>query len=332
MLLFIAIAPVSYIVYRLYEHFFPTPSIDARGKYVLISGCDTGFGHSLAIELDQQGFNVLAGVYNVDNKDTLARKLSSRTTVFLLDITRQQDIDAALALVKTKTSTLHALVNNAGIADGGLIDWISLTSIRQVLEVNFFGHVAMTKSFLPLLLAEPNSRVVNMSSAAGYLAAAGASAYSASKYALEAFSDCLRREMIMWSLHVSIIEPGFMRTPIIEGVAEKMRDAWTNRTDDAAKARWGQAYFEDWLVEGTKMAAQTADDPMKVVNAVCHAVKSSKPRIRYRPGWQSNIFCFSLSMAPAWFTDFLIGLGQRKLALPTGVLKRMEHSTKKHES
>ncbi|CAF3272683.1 unnamed protein product [Rotaria socialis] len=321
----IAIAPVSYIIYRLYKHLFPTPSIDPRGKYVLISGCDSGFGYSLAVELDKQGFNVLAGVYNADNKKTLTDQLSPRATVFLLDITCQQDIDTALTLVRSKTSSLHALINNAGIGDSGLIDWISLASIRQVLEVNFFGHVAMTKSFLPLLLVEPNSRVVNMSSAAGYLAAAGASAYSASKYALEAFSDCLRREMVTWSLHVSIIEPGFMRTPIIEGIAEKMRVAWINRTDDEAKARWGEAYFSDWVAEGTKMTTQTADNPMKVVSAVCHAVSSSKPRIRYRPGWQSSLFCFPLSMAPDWFTDFLIGFGQRKMALPSGVLKRMEH-------
>ena len=325
MLTLIVILLGLYIIYCLYEHFFPPPSIDPRGKYVLISGCDTGFGRSLAIELDNRGFHVLVGVYNTDNKQTLTDELSSRATIFVVDITCQQDIDAAFALVKSKTSSLHGLVNNAGIADGGLIDWVSLASIRQVMEVNFFGHVAMTKTFLPLLLVEPNSRVINVSSAAGFLAAAGAPAYSASKYALEAFSDCLRREMAIWNLHVSIIEPGFMRTPIIDGVAEKMRANWIDRTDNEAKERWGEAYFSDWLTEGTKLAAQTADNPMKVVNAMCHAIMSSKPHIRYRPGWQANLFCFPLSMAPAWFTDFLIGLGQRKMALPHGVIMRKQH-------
>ena len=218
MLVLISIVPISYIIYWLYKHFFPATTIDPRGKYVLISGCDTGFGHSLAIELDNLGFHVLAGVFIANNKQTLTSRLSSRATVFVLDITCQRDIDAAFALVKSKTSSLHGLINNAGIADGGLIDWISLTSLRQVMDVNFFGHVAMIKTFLPLLLVEPNSRVVNMTSAAGYLAAAGASSYSASKYALEAFSDCLRREMTVWNLYVSIIEPGFMRTPIIDGM------------------------------------------------------------------------------------------------------------------
>jgi NAD(P)-dependent dehydrogenase (short-subunit alcohol dehydrogenase family) len=325
MLMLIAITLGFYIIYCVYEYFFPPPSIDPRGKYVLITGCDSGFGYSLAIELDNRGFHVLAGVYNVNNKQTLTDRLSSRATVFILDITNQQDIDAAFVLVKSKTSSLHGLVNNAGIGDGGLIDWTSLACIRQVMEVNFFGHVAMTKTFLPLLLTKPNSCVVNISSAAGYLAAAGACAYSASKHALEAFSDCLRREMAVWNLHVSIIEPGFMRTPIIDGVSEKMRTNWIDRTDNEAKERWGEAYFSDWLTEGRKLASQSADNPMKVVDAMCHAVTSSKPRIRYRPGWQSSLFCFPLSMAPTWMVDRLISWGQRKMALPSGVLMRKQH-------
>lgn len=326
MLILISIAFFCSIIYLFYERCFPTKNIDPHGKYVLISGCDTGFGYSLAIELDKQGFNVLAGVYNTNNKQALTSQLSSRAIVFVLDITSEGHVDAAYTLVKSKTSSLYGLINNAGIANGGLIDWTSLSVVREVMEVNFFGHVSMTKTFLPLLLAEPDSRVINMSSAAGYLAAAGASAYSASKYALEAFSDCLRREMAVWNLHVSIIEPGFMRTPIIDGIAEKVKAIWTHHIDDKTKERWGDAYFSDWLAEGTKMATQTADDPVKVVNAVCHAMMSTKPRIRYRPGWQSSLFCFPLSMAPTRIVDLLIGLGQSKMALPSGVLTRKKHS------
>ena len=92
-----------------------------------------------------------------------------------------------------------------------------------------------------------------------------------------------------------------------------MRTGWTDRVNTETKERWGEAYFSDWLKQGTEMAAQTADDPIKVVRAVCHAVMSSKPRIRYRPGWQSALFCFPLSIAPTWIVDFLIDLGQRKM-------------------
>jgi NAD(P)-dependent dehydrogenase (short-subunit alcohol dehydrogenase family) len=213
----ISIIIFIYISYRVYQYFFPTPDINPNGKYVLISGCDTGFGHGLAIELDHQGFNVLAGIYNPHNQDSLKQHLSSRATVFKLDITRQEDIDAAYEMICTKTKTLHALVNNAGVGACGYIDWVTVENIRKIMDVNFFGHVSMTKKFLPLLINKKDSRVVNICSVAGYLVAPGMVAYSGSKYALEAFSDCLRREMAVWNLRVSIIEPGFMKTPVVEG-------------------------------------------------------------------------------------------------------------------
>ncbi|CAF4940049.1 unnamed protein product, partial [Rotaria magnacalcarata] len=160
---------IIYVSYRLYQHFNPTPNISPNGKYILISGCDTGFGHGSAIELDKQGFN----------------ELSSRATVLRLDITKQEDIDTAFELVKEKTQVLHGLVNNAGISISGYVDWMSKESLHKVMDVNFFGHVAMTKKFLPLLIAKRDSRVVNICSAAGYIATPAMSAYSASKYALE---------------------------------------------------------------------------------------------------------------------------------------------------
>ncbi|CAF4808158.1 unnamed protein product, partial [Rotaria sp. Silwood2] len=106
MYLLIGFLVILYIFYRLYQHFFPTPNINPNGKYVLISGCDTGFGHGLAIELDKQGFNVLAGVFVPDNVTSLKEKLSKKATVFRLDITKQEDIDAALELVHEKAEVL----------------------------------------------------------------------------------------------------------------------------------------------------------------------------------------------------------------------------------
>ncbi|CAF2946606.1 unnamed protein product [Rotaria sp. Silwood2] len=99
MLVTISFIIVLYIFYRLYKHLFPAPNINPNVKYVLISGCDSGFGHGLAIELDKQGFNVFAGVYIPDSIISLKEKLSSRATLFRLDITKQEDIDAAFDLL-----------------------------------------------------------------------------------------------------------------------------------------------------------------------------------------------------------------------------------------
>ncbi|CAF3940330.1 unnamed protein product [Adineta steineri] len=200
MLFIVGFVILLWIIYRVYQYYFPTPNIDPNGKYVLISGCDTGFGYQLAIELDHKGFHVLAGVYLQDNIISLQNKLSFNATVFQLDITNQNSIDTAFDIVTKKTKVLHALVNNAGLATGGHIDWISMQTMRKIMNVNYFGHVAMTKKFLPLLIAKRDSRVINMSSMCGYISLPGSSAYCASKYALESFSDCLRREMASWGL------------------------------------------------------------------------------------------------------------------------------------
>ncbi|CAF0743689.1 unnamed protein product [Adineta ricciae] len=319
MCLLIGLIIFVYVSYRLYQHFFPTPDINPSGKYVLISGCDSGFGHGLAIELDKQGFNVFAGVLTANSKDSLSKSLSTRATIFQLDITREEDIEAAYQLVSNKTKVLHALVNNAGIGAGGYIDWISLQFIRRMMDVNFFGHVAMTKKFIPLLIAKRDSRVVNICSVAGYLTKPGMAAYSASKYALEAFSDALRREMAVWGLRVSIIEPGFMRTNIVEGHDKSLRSLWNGLNDDV-KDRWGEEELNKQIGQvQDNIFMKKAEDPTKVVQALKHAVMNSVPRIRYRPGWQSSYIMFPISRGPAWLADILMIRPSLKGTLPAGL-------------
>jgi NAD(P)-dependent dehydrogenase (short-subunit alcohol dehydrogenase family) len=321
----LGIAFILYVSYRLYQHFFPTPNINPNGKYVLISGCDSGFGHGLAIELDKQGFNVLAGVFTENSVTSLKNELSPNATVFRLDITKQEDIDATFDLVNGKTNTLHALVNNAGIAAGSYIDLTSIEVMRKVMDVNYFGHVAMTKKFLPLLITKRDSRVVNICSAAGYLAAASMSAYSASKFALEAFSDCLRREMFPWGLRVSIIEPGMMRTPIIEINNKPFSEFWASLPSDAQE-RWGEDFLKARHGKGEKsLFVKNAEDPIKVVRALQHAVMNTVPHIRYRPGWQSGVVLFPISTLPAWIVDWLLNKLSKSRRSPASVSKQLQN-------
>ncbi|CAM4795156.1 unnamed protein product [Rotaria magnacalcarata] len=313
-----------YIIYGLYQHFFPASNIDPRSKYVLISGCDSGFGNALAIEFDKQGFNVFAGIYSADSKSVVTEQLSSRATIFLLDITRQEDIDSAYEMIKKKTNTLHALVNNAGISTRGHIDWITMESMRQLMDVNFFGHVAMTQRFLPLLITKRDSRVVNISSAAGLIVPPSAAAYCASKYALESFSDCLRREMFAWGLRVSIIEPGLMRTPIIQKRNHAAHEIGTHLSADV-RERWGEEFLK-YHSEHLKnnIWVKLAEDPIKVVRAVQHAVMSTAPYTRYRPGWQSMFVYFPLSIVPAWLADLYFEKMDTLPVLPVGINNQMK--------
>jgi NAD(P)-dependent dehydrogenase (short-subunit alcohol dehydrogenase family) len=316
----LGIAFILYVSYRLYQHFFPTPNINPNGKYVLISGCDSGFGHGLAIELDKQGFNVLAGVFTENSVTSLKNELSPNATVFRLDITKQEDIDATFDLVNGKTNTLHALVNNAGIGYGGYIDWTSMEAMRKIMDVNYFGHVAMTKKLLPLLITKRDSRVINICSVMGFITPPGMSAYCASKYAFESFSDCLRREMFPWGLRVSIIEPGWLRTPIIQGHDRLLRELWDGLSSDI-RNRWGEDFFND-LVETAVTNSpfiKNAEDPMKVVRALQHAVINTEPRIRYRPDWQGKLIFYPASMIPAWLTDLIMFKLSGPSIFPAGV-------------
>jgi NAD(P)-dependent dehydrogenase (short-subunit alcohol dehydrogenase family) len=178
MIVFIGFIILAFFAYQIHKYLFPSTNVDPRGKYVLISGCDTGFGHALAIELDKQGFHIFACLYDMTNEAALKNKLSTRATIFNLDITRTDDIDAAYSLLIKKTDTLHALVKNSGVVTSGYIDWISMETMRSTMNVNFFGHVAMTKKISPLLLVQRNSRVINVSSTSGFLATPTFAAYS----------------------------------------------------------------------------------------------------------------------------------------------------------
>ncbi|CAF1075200.1 unnamed protein product [Rotaria magnacalcarata] len=192
------------------------------------------------------------------------------------------------------------------------------------MDVNFFGHVAMTKKFLPLLISKRDSCVINICSVAGFLAPSYLSAYSASKYALESFSDCLRREMAPWGLRVSAIEPGFMRTPIIESTSISFEDLWSSLPKDV-QMRWGEDFVKENLSKrATSPLIKYAEDPMKVVRALQHAIINTKPNIRYRPGWQSSFIFFPLSIMPAWIVDWVLNRLDNLSVLPASVYKQLK--------
>jgi NAD(P)-dependent dehydrogenase (short-subunit alcohol dehydrogenase family) len=141
--------------------------------------------------------------------------------------------------------------------------------MRKVMNVNVFGHVAMTKTFLPFLITKRDSRVVNICSVAGYLRAPGMASYCCSKYALESFSDCLRRKMAVWSLSVSTIETGFMKTLIVEEHDKSLRILWNELANDV-KDHWDEEFYkfsvEHFISHGSM---GRAENPRKVVKVLC---------------------------------------------------------------
>ena len=172
-------------------------------RLALVTGASTGIGRACATHLAGLGFHVLAGVRDpADAPDGLEP--------LLLDVTSESDVAAAAERVGGE---LHALVNNAGIAISGPVEIVPVEEWRRLMEVNLLGQVAVTRALLPAIL-RARGRVVNMSSISGRVANPLFGPYAASKFALEAVSDALRREVGPHGVRVVSVEPGGIATPI----------------------------------------------------------------------------------------------------------------------
>jgi len=273
---------------------------------VLITGCDSGFGEATAIELYNRGLKVFAacltseGVVRLEN---LSKTGSGKGQLFpfVCDITKDADIEQAVQFVTANSPNgLWALINNAGIGAGGPIEWCPMSMYRKVLDVNFFGHVAVTKAFLPLI-RKVKGRVINITSVAGTFAGPHMSCYSASKFALEAFTDSLRREMFAFGVKVINIAPAFMNTPIVQNYDARARALW-DQLPANIKATYSPGYLEK-MIGLSKDVISKSQNPKLVVDTLIGAVFGRNPREKYFVGKGTAILVWMISLLPVSFMD-----------------------------
>src|SRR5258708_33287478 len=186
----------------------------AAARSVVATGASTGIGEACALRLDRRGFHVFAGVRREVDGGALKQKASGRLTPILLDVTDASSIKSAAAAVAASLDEegLSGLVNNAGIAIAGPLEFLPIDELRRQFEVNVIGQIAVTQAFLPLL-RKGHGRIVNMGSISGRLAFPLLGPYAASKFALRALTTALRMELRPWGIPVSIIEPSGIATP-----------------------------------------------------------------------------------------------------------------------
>lgn len=187
-------------------------------RSILITGASTGIGHALAIDLARSGHQVFASVRKADDAKKLEAENSNIVGV-IFDVCDEAGLQSAIKTVRERLLEGRALdlVNNAGVAIPGPLEELPLAEFRRQFEINVFGALRVIQVFLPLIRGEnggPRGRIVNMSSVAGRVTAPFLGAYSASKFALEAMSDALRRELGHEGIKVLLIEPGMIATPI----------------------------------------------------------------------------------------------------------------------
>ena len=241
---------------------------------ILISGVSTGIGHDAARELCRRGYRVFGSLRDPLQAERLKRELGANFVPVTFDVTDPDAIQAAMAdiEIETKGTGLFGLINNAGISIPGPLTSLSRDSLRQHFEVNVIGVLNLVQAALPLLRRHgpgPPGRIINISSLSGRIAYPFMGPYAASKHALEALSDSLRRELLIYGVDVIVIEPGAVDTPIWDKAAH-IRTAFSN-TD-----------YGPVLQHVDLLAQRRAALPVAVVaRCIVTALTARRPKTRY---------------------------------------------------
>lgn len=280
---------------------------------VVVTGASTGIGRACALRLDGLGARVFAGVRKRADGDALRREASGGLTPILLDVTDAASIAAAADAVKGAVGEagLAGLVNNAGIVVAGPLEFLPITEIREQLEVNVIGQIAVTQAFLPLL-RRARGRIVNIGSISGRSSVPFVGAYCASKFALEALTDALRLELAPWGIAVSIVEPGAVATPIWEKSSARASET-TKALRPQARDLYGRALAA--MREAAERMAKGAISTDRVAAAVVRALTAPRPKTRYLVGRDAKLQAALTAVLPDRARDELV---VRAMGLPRG--------------
>ncbi|MBV8788351.1 MAG: SDR family oxidoreductase [Mycobacterium sp.] len=277
-----------------------------RRELVVVSGASTGMGAATAKELAHRGFHVLAGVRREVDADALR---ADGIEPHILDVT----VDAHVAGIADRIASdphgrpLRGLVNNAGISVNAPVETLPIAEWRQVFEVNLFGHVAMTRALLPAL-RRSGGTVVNISSVGGKVVLPTYGAYAGSKFALEAVSDSLRRELGGQGIKVVVVEPGAVKTEMSDrGIANAERLRAAMATDDLER-------YGDLVAAVSEQARSFGRDGVSAEAAakvIARVATASRPRTRYTVGRDAAILVRLARVLPDRALDRVVRLSLR---------------------
>ncbi len=276
---------------------------------VVITGASTGIGHASALHLATLGFTVFAGVRRDEDAERLRAAGNGSIEPLRIDVTDQASIDAAAQRVGEAVGAgrLAGLVNNAGIAVPGPIEFIPVEEFRRQIEVNLVGQMAVTQAFLPLL-RRARGRIVNIGSMGGRVALPLLGPYAASKHAMEGLSDSLRRELRPAGIEVSLIRPGPIATEIWE--------RGNNTADELLERMPGvETHYGPAIAAARAWAADRAGEaiaPSVVAAVVAEALTAGKPRTRYLVGSRAKLMVRLREILPdRWFDALIERLAKR---------------------
>ena len=255
-----------------------TASTETRGIAV-VTGTSTGIGAATARELARRGFHVLAGVRRGQDADAIR---GPGIEPVIIDVTNPDHIAALATRVHgdPQGRALRALVNNAAIQANVPIEAFTIDEWRRMFEVNLFGQVAVTQALLPALI-DSSGRVVNISSVGGKVAMAAYGPYAATKFAIEAVSDSLRRELAPHGVGVVVVEPGAVRTEMLGRAIATAKETMSAMTPEQSRRYGG-------LVQAVNAQAVSSTESglpaAAAATVIAKAVTAHRPRTRYTVG------------------------------------------------
>lgn len=243
-------------------------------EYILITGASTGIGHACAEYLIEQGYFVFGSLRKEADAKRLQAEFGDRFQALLFDVTDEPAIERAKLEVAAKLNgqKLRALINNAGIAIGGPLKYLAGDEVRQQFDVNVFGLLSVCRAFIPMLENPANpGRIINISSISGLLVSPFTSIYSASKFAVEALTHGLRRELYYHGVTAISIQPGPIKTPIWEKAM-------------ALDGKYDQTEYKEVLANMDTFIKKTeagAIPAKRVAKIVFRAVSTRRPKSTY---------------------------------------------------
>jgi NAD(P)-dependent dehydrogenase (short-subunit alcohol dehydrogenase family) len=246
---------------------------------IVVTGASTGIGKATALHLDNLGFKVFASIRKEADGQALKIEASDELRPIFLDVTDGDSVAAAVDTVAKETGgELYGLVNNAGLSLNGPLELVPTSEIKQLMDVNVLGLLAMTQAFLPLL-RQNKGRIINISSGHGLLAVPDKSVYAASKFAVQAITDSLRVELRPFDVSVSSIVVGKVETAVLGKII-----ADRDKMIEAAPAEVVKLYSP--LIEFfDKEVKELQGIPaIEVGRVVAQALTTQKPKAQYLIG------------------------------------------------
>jgi len=244
---------------------------------ILITGSSTGIGMATAVYLSGKGHRVYASMRNTDRSGelrTAAVKSGCQVEILQLDVNDEQSVAKAVAQILEREGRIDVLVNNAGIAPLGPLEEVDDATVKNVFDTNVFGLLRCIRAVLPSMRKQRGGSIINIGSVAGNIATSCSGVYSATKFALEGLSESLAQEVKPFGIHVALIKPGFILTPIIGKALEALPSPEKSAYPAAVK-------ISNALL---KSAKTTGGPPEMVALTIEEAMMDRTSRLRYPVG------------------------------------------------